>query len=143
LEYSIPESSTTTSDTNGPNEDLIGSHLGTTPHLCTWKPYKVLLGIIQTNCTMKQFEYLMKQMQMHCLTDAQWTIFKTILNCHRDGFTNCQSSKLSDLLSEIRLNDGQFSIFTNMLNTSKQKTVLLRAGGGTGKTFISRKFFEE
>jgi hypothetical protein len=30
-----------------------------------------------------------------------------------------------------------------MLNTSKQKTVLLRAGGGTGKTFISRKFFEE
>jgi hypothetical protein len=30
-----------------------------------------------------------------------------------------------------------------MLDTSRQKLVLLHAGGGTGKTFVTCKFFEE
>jgi hypothetical protein len=47
------------------------------------------------------------------------------------------------LLSENRLNDEQFGIFMDMLDTSTQKSVLLHAGGGTGKTFVTCKFFEE
>ena len=30
-----------------------------------------------------------------------------------------------------------------MIDTSQQKMVLLHAGGGTGKTFVTCKFFEE
>ncbi len=47
------------------------------------------------------------------------------------------------LLSENRLNDEQFGIFVDMLDTSTQKLVLLHAGGGTGKTFVKYKIFEE
>jgi hypothetical protein len=41
------------------------------------------------------------------------------------------------------LNDEQFGIFVDMLDTSSQKLVLLHAGGGTGKTFVTCKIFEE
>ncbi len=58
---------------------------------------------------------------MYCQTDELWTKNKSILNCHRDGFTDCQWSQHSHLLSENRLNDGQFSIFTNMLDTHPNK----------------------
>jgi hypothetical protein len=76
---------------------------------------------------MKQFEFLIKQMQMCHLTDEQWNNCKAILYCHKDGFTDCY--KLSDLLSEIRLNNEQFSIFVDMLDTSRQKLEFLHAGG--------------
>jgi hypothetical protein len=51
--------------------------------------------------------------------------------------------KVNHLLSEIRLNNEQFGIFVDMLDTSTQKLVLLHAGGGTGKTFVTCKIFEE
>jgi hypothetical protein len=41
------------------------------------------------------------------------------------------------------LNNGQFSIFTKMLDTSKQKLVFMHAGEGTGKTFVTCNFFQE
>jgi hypothetical protein len=41
------------------------------------------------------------------------------------------------------LNDEQFGIFVDMLHTSTQKLVLLHAGGGKGKTFVTCKIFEE
>jgi hypothetical protein len=41
------------------------------------------------------------------------------------------------------LNDEQFGIFADMLDTSTQKLVFLHAGGGTGKTFVTCKIFEE
>jgi hypothetical protein len=47
------------------------------------------------------------------------------------------------LLSQNRLNDEQFNFFVDMLDTSAQKLVLLHAGGGTGKTFVTCKIFEE
>jgi hypothetical protein len=47
------------------------------------------------------------------------------------------------LLSENKLNNEQFGIFIDTLDTSTQKLVLLHAGGGTGKTFVTCKIFEE
>jgi hypothetical protein len=47
------------------------------------------------------------------------------------------------LLSENRLNDKQFHFFVYMLGTSTQKLVFMHAGGGTGKTFVTCKIFEE
>jgi hypothetical protein len=51
--------------------------------------------------------------------------------------------KVFHVLSENMLNDKQFGIFVDMLDTSTQKLVLLNAGGGTGKTFVTCKNFEE
>ncbi len=42
-----------------------------------------------------------------------------------------------------RLNDKQFGIFVDMLDTSTQKLVFLHAGGGTGKIVVTFKIFEE
>jgi hypothetical protein len=50
---------------------------------------------------------------------------------------------VNHLLSQSRLNDEQFRIFVDILDTSTQKLVLLHAGGGTGKTFVTCKIFEE
>jgi hypothetical protein len=50
---------------------------------------------------------------------------------------------VNHLLSENRLNDEQFGIFVDMLVISTQKLVLLHAGVGTGKTFVTCKIFEE
>ncbi len=52
LEYPILDSATSTFGNNGPNEDSIGYHSGTTPHLCTCTTYQELLDIIQTTFTM-------------------------------------------------------------------------------------------
>jgi hypothetical protein len=41
------------------------------------------------------------------------------------------------------MNDEQFGIFVDMLDNSTQKLVLLHAGGGTGKTFVTCKILEE
>jgi hypothetical protein len=68
---------------------------------------------------------------------------KAILIEHRDGFTDEQWKTVFLLLSENRLNDEQFGIFVDMLDTSTQKLVLLHAGGGTGKTIVRCKIFEE
>ncbi len=50
---------------------------------------------------------------------------------------------VNHLLSEHRLNDEQLGIFVDMLDISTQKLVLLHAGVGTGKTFVTCKIFEE
>ena len=50
---------------------------------------------------------------------------------------------VNHLLSQNRLNDEQFEIFVDMLDTSTQKLVFLHAGGGTGKTFVTCKIFVE
>ncbi len=49
---------------------------------------------------------------------------------------------VNHLLSQNRLNDEQFGIFVDMLDTSTQKLVFLHAGGETGKTFVTCKIFE-
>ncbi len=61
----------------------------------------------------------------------------------RDGFTDDQWKTVFHLLNENWLNDEQFRIFVDMLDTLTQKLVLLHAGGGTGKTFATCKIFEE
>ena len=50
---------------------------------------------------------------------------------------------VNHLLPQNRLNDEQFGFLGDMLDTSTQKLVLLHAGGGTGKTFVTCKIFEE
>ncbi len=62
---------------------------------------------------------------------------------NRDGFTDDQWKTVFYVLNKNRLNDKQFVIFVDMLDTSTQKLVLLHAGGGTGKTFVTWKIFEE
>ncbi len=62
---------------------------------------------------------------------------------NKDGFKDDQSKTVNHLLSENRLNDEQFRFFVDVLDTSTQKLVLLHAGGGTGKTFVTCKIFEE
>jgi hypothetical protein len=68
---------------------------------------------------------------------------KAILIDHRDGFTDHQWKTVFHLLSENRLNNKQCGIFVDVLDTSTQKLVLLHAGGGTGKTIVTCKIFEE
>jgi hypothetical protein len=102
---------------------------------------ELLLGMSQTTFTKKYFEYLIKRMQMCHFTDEQWNNLKAILIDHRDGFTDDQWKTVFNLLSENRLSDKKFGIFVDMLDTSTQKLVLLHAGGGTGKTSVTRNFF--
>jgi hypothetical protein len=68
---------------------------------------------------------------------------KAILIDNRDGFADDQWKMVFQLLSEDRLINEQFEISVDMLDTSTQKSVLLHAGGGTGKTFVTCKIFEE
>jgi hypothetical protein len=65
------------------------------------------------------------------------------MNSHTNSFTDNQWIQVQNLLSHDQLNDGQFNIFTDMIDTSQQKLVLLHACGGTGKTFVTCNFFEE
>ena len=65
------------------------------------------------------------------------------MNAHINSFTDDQWSQVQYLLSHDQLNNSQFSIFTDMIDTSQQKLVLLHAGGGTGKTFVTCKIFDE
>ncbi len=62
---------------------------------------------------------------------------------NKDGFADDQWKLVFHLLNEKRLNDDQFGIFVDMLDNSTQKLVLLHAGGGTGKTFVTCTIFEE
>ncbi len=79
---------------------------------------------------------------MCCFTDEQWNNLKAILIDHRDGLTDDQWKTDFHLPSENRLNDEQFGMFVDMLDTLIQKLVLLHAGGGTGKTFVSCNFLK-
>ncbi len=80
-------------------------------------------------------------MQFYHFTDEQWNNLKAILIDNRDGFTDDQWKMVFNLLSENRLNGKQFGIFVGTLGTSTQKLVLLHAGGGTGKPFVTCKIF--
>jgi hypothetical protein len=82
-------------------------------------------------------------MQLFHFTDEQWNNLKAILIDPRDGFTDDKWKTVFHLLSENRLNDKQFGNFVDMLDTSTQNLVLLHVGGGTGKTFVTCKIFEE
>ncbi len=143
MEETIIKKSTTHSGTNGPNKSPIGDQRGVSTFICMNETYKILLAISQTMFTKKQFEYLIETMQLCHFTDEQWKNLKAILIDHRDGFTDDQQKKVFHLLSENRLNNEQFGISVDMLDTSTQKLVLLHAGGGTGKTFVTCKTFEE
>jgi hypothetical protein len=83
--------------------------------------------------------------QCSCIifTKEQWNNLKAILIDNKDGFTDDQWKAVNHLLPENRLNNEQFGIFVDMLDTSTQKLVLLHAGGGTGKAFVTCKIFEE
>ncbi len=105
--------------------------------------YRILLSISQAMFTKKQFQFLIETMQLYHFTDEQWNKLKAILIDKRDGFTDDQWKIVFHLLNENRLNDEQFGIFVDMLDTSTQKLVLLHAGGGTGNTFATCKIFEE
>jgi hypothetical protein len=105
--------------------------------------YKILLSISQAMFTKKQFQFLVDTMQLYLFTDGQWNNLKAILIANKDGFTDDQWKMVFHLLNENRLNDEQFGIFVDMLDTSTQKFVFLHAGGGAGKTFVTCKIFEE
>jgi hypothetical protein len=107
------------------------------------KTYRILLSISQAMFTKKQFKYLIETMQLYHFTDEQWNTLKAILIVNRNGFTDDLWKMVFNLPSEKRLNDEQSGIFVDMLDTSTQKLVLLHAGGGTGKTFVTCKIFEE
>jgi hypothetical protein len=93
--------------------------------------------------TKKQFKYLIDTMKLYHFSDEQWNSLKATLKVNKDGFTDDQWKMVNNLLSGNRLNDEQFEIFVDMLDTSTQKLVLLHAGIGTGKTFVTCKIFEE
>ncbi len=80
---------------------------------------------------------------MYHFTDEQWNNLKAVLIDNRDQFTDDQWKMVFYLLNENRLNNKQLRNFVDMLDTSTQKLVLLHAGGGTGKTFVTYKIFEE
>jgi hypothetical protein len=82
-------------------------------------------------------------MRLYHFTHEQLNNLKAILIGNKDGFTDDHWRMVFHLLNENRLNDEQFGIFVDMLDTSTQKLVLLHVGGGTGKTFVTCKIFEE
>ncbi len=92
--------------------------------------------------TKKQYQFLIETMQLYHFTDEQWNKLKAILIDKRDGFTDDQWKMVFHLLNENMLNDEQFRIFVDMLDTSTQKLVLLHAGGGTEKLLLHVKFLK-
>ncbi len=63
-------------------------------------------------------------MQLYHFSDEQLNNLRAILNDNKDGFTDDQWKMVNHLLSENRLNNEQFGIFVDMLDTSTQKLVL-------------------
>ncbi len=133
LEFPIPEKTTSHIGNDGPKEVMMEDPYGTTFHSCPNNIYHQLLDIIQMILTDQQYQYLIIQLKTYRLNDAQWNELKSTMNSHTDSFTDNQWIQVQNLLSHNRLNDGQFNIFTDMVDTSRQKLVLLHAGGGTGK----------
>jgi hypothetical protein len=116
---------------NGPNENHIGDRRGVSTLICMDETYRILLSISQAKFTKIHFQYLIETMQLYHSTDEQWNNLKAILTDNKDGFTDDQWKMVNHLLSQNRLNDEQFVIFVDMLDTSTQKLVFLHAGGGT------------
>ncbi len=71
----------------------------------------------------KQFKYLIETMQLYHFTDEQWNNLKAIFIDNEDGFTDDQWKTVNHLFSENRLNNEQFQIFVDILDTSTQKLV--------------------
>jgi hypothetical protein len=125
LEETIIEKPTTHPRTNGPNENQIGDRRGVSTLICVDETYRILLSISQAKFTKKQFKYLIETMQLYNFTDEQWNNLKAILTDNKDGFTDDQWKMVNQLLSQNRLNDEQFGIFVDMLDTSTQNFHLL------------------
>jgi hypothetical protein len=93
---------------------------GTTFHSCPNNIHHQLLDIIQIILTDQQYQYLIIPLKTYCLNDAQWNGFKSTMNSHTDSFTDNQWIQAQNLLSHDQLNDGQFNIFTDMIDTFQQ-----------------------
>ncbi len=143
MEETIIEKPTTHPRTNGLNENQIGDQRGVSTLIYMDETYRILLSISQGMLTKKQFKYLIETLKLFHFIDEHWNNLKAILIDNKDGFADDQWKTVNHLLSENRLNDEQFGTFINMLDTSTQKLILLHAGGGTGKTFVTCKIFEE
>ncbi len=98
LENPIKENVASTSGDQGPDEGPIEDHSGTTLVSCTYDAYQDLFDIVDTAFSVEQFEYPICQLQKYCLTNEQWSKLKTILDCCRLRFTDCQWDQLSHLL---------------------------------------------
>ncbi len=136
LEEPIIEKPTSHPGTNRPNEIQIVHQRRVSTLICMDETYRKLLSISQSMFTKKQFQFLIEAIQLYHFTDEQWNNLKVILNDNKDGFTDDQWKTVFHLLNENRLNDEQFRICVDMLDTSTQKLVLLHAGGGTGKVLL-------
>jgi hypothetical protein len=123
LEETIIEKPTTHPGINGPNKIQIGDRSGVSTLLCMDETCRILLSISQAMFTKIQFQYLIETMQLYHFTDEQWNNLKAILIDNRDRFTDVQWKTVFHLLSEDRLNNEQFGIFVDMLDTSTQKLV--------------------
>ncbi len=123
MEETITEKPTSHPGTNGPNEIQIGDQRGLSTLICIDETYRILLSISQAMFTKKQFQFLIETMQLYHLTDEQLNKLKAILIDKRDGFTDDHWKTVFQLLNENRLNDEQFGIFVDMLDTSTQKLV--------------------
>jgi hypothetical protein len=143
LEETIIEKPTSPPGTNGPNEIRIGDQRGVSTLICMDETYRILLSISQTMISKKQFQYLIDTMQLYHFTDEQWSNLKAILIDKKDGITDDQWKTVIHLFNENWLNNKQFENFVDMHDFSTQKLVFLHAGGGTGKTFVTCKIFEE
>ncbi len=100
LENPIKENVASTSGDQGPDEGPIEDHSGTTLVSCTCDAYQELFEIVHTAFSVEQFEYLICQIWKYHLTDEQWSKLKTVLDCCRLRFTNCQWDQLSHLLRQ-------------------------------------------
>ncbi len=123
LEFPIPEKTTSHIGNDGPKDVMMEDLSGTTFHSCPNNIYHQLLDIIQMILTDQQYQYLIIQLKTFRLNDAQRNGFKFTMNSHTDSFTDNQLIQVQNLLSHDRLNNGQFNIFTRMVNTSQQKLV--------------------
>jgi hypothetical protein len=98
LENPIKENVASTSGDQGPDEGPIEDHSGTTLVSCTCDAYQELFEIVHTAFSLEQFEYLICQIRKNHCTNEQWSKLKTVLNCCRLRFTNCQWDDFSHLL---------------------------------------------
>jgi hypothetical protein len=121
LEETIIEKPTTHPGTNGPTEIQIRDQRGVSNSICMDETYRILLSISQATVTKKQFQYLIDTMELYHFIDEQWNNLKAVLTDNKDGFTDDQWKMVNHLLCQNRLNDEQFGIFVDMLDTSTQE----------------------
>jgi hypothetical protein len=80
LENPIIENDAFLSSDQAPNKDQIGGDSETILVSCTCNAYQELFDIIQTTFSVKQYEYLINQIQKYHLTDEHWSKLKTLLD---------------------------------------------------------------